>query len=101
MEKRKACPFVSVGALLEMMTSNALHRTVRAAWTDGGESNYGEQGDPAGMVTPMILSDKAEVVPCRYMIAGKGAVAETHEGRLSMTLSLACKRKKYGHKGGG
>lgn len=92
--EEKACPFVLVGASLGMMTSNALHRTVRAAWTDDGESNYGEQGDPAGMVTPMILSDKAEVVPCRYMNAGKGAVAETHEGRLSMTLSLVFSMQK-------
>lgn len=82
MEKKKRAHLFLVGGSLETMTSNAPRRTVRAAWTDGGESNYGEQGDPAGMVTPMILSDKAEVVPCRYMNAGKGAVAETHEGDL-------------------
>lgn len=42
-------------------------KTVRAGRADGSESNYREQGDPAGLATPTILFDEAEVLPCRYI----------------------------------
>lgn len=80
--------FWSVPCLRWWQATSCL-KTVRAGRANGSKSNYREQGDPAGMATPMILFDEAEVLPCRYMNAERDCFRDIWV-QLSMTLSLSC-----------
>lgn len=66
-------------------------KTVRAGRADGSESNYREQGDPAGLATPTILFDEAEVLPCRYINVERDCFRDIWE-QLRMTLSPSLSR---------
>lgn len=82
--------FWSVPCLRRWRATSCL-KTVRAGWANGSESNYREQGDPAGMATPTILFDEAEVSPCRCINAERDCFRNTWEGlRMTLSLSLSC-----------
>lgn len=63
---------------LEMMTDNILRRTVRAGEAEGVESNYGEDGDPKGTTTFMMLLLKMNC--CKYVNQRDGLLPETYNG---------------------
>lgn len=58
--EKKVWLFILVSVLLVMMTVHVLHRTARAGWANGRESNYRKQEGPVGMATLMILFYKTQ-----------------------------------------
>lgn len=80
--------FILVGASLEMVTSStSSSEELRAGWANGSESNYWEQGDPAGTVP----FDETVVLPWRYMAAERDCLRDF--AWLCHCLCHACKKK--------